>query len=195
MFYRQESNRQGSAQRVGLKLSKLLLTAALLLLVAACNRGQAPGEEGMPMSVEIVESPLASPDSPLSSPNSPLEELEVEAPGGDQTIVIGQLVSFDDEPLPGEVVRLPAVNCPEDVTEEDKRFRCFWALDDAASPSAITDENGIFVFDSVPAQDYVLLIGDIMNRYTLIQDQDERAVIYTAAPGGILELGQFAVDF
>ena len=153
------------------------------------------------------ESPLADQESPLAQAESPLgitsdsdavqaADLDVDVePTADSAVVVGRLVSLTtNEPLADRVVRLPEVYCPDGITEEQKRDECFWALDDAFTPGDITDEDGIFIIEGVEPRDYVLMIGDVMTRYTVIEDNAERPIIWMPAANDILEVGQIAVD-
>lgn len=164
----------------------------------------APTATPVPVATEAVEaaspeSPLAAPDSPLAAPESPLAPPSVDeapTPEADKSSVIGRIVSIRTGlPLANTVVRLPEVYCAPGVKEEDKREQCFWALDNAFSPSAISDETGLFVFNNVEVRDYVVMLGDIMLESLIIDDEEGKPVIITTPEGEVLNLGELRVDF
>jgi hypothetical protein len=149
-----------------------------------------------------AKSPLAAPSDRLSQPVSPLfaesplalpatlPEIE---PG--KALVIGRIISRRTAaPLANTIVRLPEVYCIEDEKKWDVAG-CFWALDNAQSPSANTDENGYFEFPNVIPRKYALFIGDISTQYMIVLGRYEKPGIWNARPDEVLNLGNQIVDF
>ena len=93
------------------------------------------------------------------------------------------------------IIRLPEVYCPEDVKPEEKETKCFWALDDAFSPSTFSEQDGYFEFLNVEARDYVLFVGDIAGNYNLSVGEKEKPVIYTAPADQGVNLGTLPIGY
>lgn len=186
-----------------LKISKkIALVIVLAISIAACgqsivnspNSSNNEDVRGVPLDVAI--SPLSALESPLSvDAVNALDNFELEnEPESGMGTVFGRLTSSETgQPIVDALVRLPEVYCPEGIEEADKREQCFWALDNAFSPSSATDENGIFVFDSVAAREYVFMVGDIMGDYTVFLDPQGRPFIYAVESNGVLELGTIEI--
>ncbi len=168
------------------------------------------------------QSPLADPDSPLPTPEpeseapanvaeadvsvakdavvmQPITEIEIEGLALEEgkSAVKGKLFStVSNAPLPDAVVRLAEVYCPGDLEEgASKRDACVWALDDAFSPSTFTDAEGIFVFEGVEARDYVLLVGDVMTRYVMLKDAEDKPLMWEAPAGQAIDIGEYQVNY
>lgn len=167
-------------------------------------------------------SPLADPNSPLPTPEpqseapantvavtktvskdavemQPVTDVEIEglAIKEGTGAVRGKLIStVINAPLPDAVVRLAEVYCPGDLeADADKREACVWALDDAFSPSTFTDAEGSFVFESIEARDYVLLVGDMMTRYVMLKDAEDKPLMWTVPADQAIDIGEYHVNY
>lgn len=145
-------------------------------------------------------SPLDQPASPLGQPESPLSQsappppLPTSEPG--TATVTGRLLSnTNNQPLNHAVVRLAEVTCPGEVKQEEKRTKCVWALDNTFSPTAFTDENGYFIFNNIEGKDYIVLIGDMVLKYTIIRDDENQPMIWNAPLDEVVDIGEFTIDY
>jgi hypothetical protein len=69
-------------------------------------------------------------------------------------------------------------------------------LDQAFSPGSRTDENGYFVFQNIPAGEYVLVVGDVMSSYyKIVPLEDGTAKVFNIPAGQVTDLGTVSVDF
>ncbi len=110
--------------------------------------------------------------------------------------VTGRLTSkITGEPLNHAVVRLAEVYCPSDVKKVDTRTKCVWALDGAFSPSTFTDATGNFVFTDVPPRQYIVLIGDMVMKYALVNNDKKEPMMWIVEANKVVRTGDFAVDY
>lgn len=167
---------------------------------ASDEEAQPESPIGSPESpLEQPGSPLDKPDSPLAGPDSPLPT-PVPDPEAGASTVVGRLINIESrQPLASTVVRLAEIVCPDDFVEDptiaEMRDECVFSLDSAFSPSASTDDNGDFIFESVVSDDYVLFIGDHMMDHAVVMVEGEGLAIYQVKPDEVLYLDDVAVDF
>lgn len=201
-------------------LLSIAFVLSLGLTLAACGRGGDPTPMPTPtalpaaevatvaptptdeVAAEQPESPLQS-ESPLQ-PSTPLptptpepepEAFETDTSAG-LAVVKGTVINPNTgEPVAGHYLRLAEVYCPEDVTEEEKETRCFWALDDAFSPFATSNEDGSFEFTDVLPFDYVFLVGDVKTTYALANNAEGKPIIFTILPDQGLDLKEIKVIY
>jgi hypothetical protein len=69
-----------------------------------------------------------------------------------------------------------------------------FVLDGAFSPGDITDEQGNFVIENVEAREYVIVVGDVYNKYEIIPNADGEAKVFNPKPDDILEIGDLEVN-
>ena len=161
----------------------LLLTATVVVTLAACGGS-------------TVEPTPTTPESPLSAPVSPLAPDNSVAPEAGKATVTGRLIDLaTGAPLQDQNLSLPAVLCAPGVAEEDKREQCFYMVDEAFDPSALTDDNGNFVFRDIPAGEYVMLVGSLMTENVILKDELNRPVIWEAITDTVVALGDIVVEF
>jgi hypothetical protein len=109
--------------------------------------------------------------------------------------VVGRLIDVKSgQPMANQNLSLPSVICPPGVAEKDKREQCVYAVDDAFDPSAITNQDGSFVFRDIPAGDYVMLIGNPATKYTVLANESKQPLIWSAKADQVLNAGDLAVD-
>lgn len=163
-----------------------LVTAATLLVLVACSDG----------NVAIESTLAAQVDSPLSAPISPLAATDTYAPEAGNSAIAGRLIDIaTGSPMANQNLSLPAVLCAPGVAEEDKREQCFYMIDEAFDPSALTDGDGNFVFEDIPAGEYVLLVGNLMSENAVLKDELNRPIIWRAVADTVVELGDLVVEF
>ena len=151
----------------------------LLLLTAFFLGGCARFREVSPLNVtpttQVVPKPSVSP------------------PEQGRATVVGRLISSKTgEPLVKTVVRLAEVYYADQSRSPESGI---YVLDNAFSPSAITDQNGFFVFPNVEARDYVIIVGDIYVNYTVISNPDGTPKVWTVSPDQVTDLGEISADF
>jgi len=119
-----------------------------------------------------------SPAFELTSP----EATAIPTPEPGLAIVTGQIIDKNyDEPLNNTVVRLAEV-----FREGDEGA---YVLNEAFSPGARTDINGIFVFANVDAREYVIVVGNVTDVYTIIKNDDGTPRIWNAVADEIMDVG------
>ncbi len=209
------------------RLNAVLLITVVALLLTACGFGGNKPEAAEPEATEApsalesplnsqFESPLSALESPLALPaavqallDEPIPEPSI-TPNAGKGIIYGRLISsVTEEPVSHMVVRLPKVICH---TDQEKLENCEWALNNAYSPSATTDDDGYFVFENVDAvemdeddetvikreaRDYVIFVGDFMMVYQVIMDKEnpKQPKVYRLHNGETIGVGSIVIDF
>ena len=112
----------------------------------------------------------------------------IPSPEAGKASVTGRVLNSSGEPVSNTSVRLAEVYPNE---EGDAAF----ALDEAFSPAALTDNQGFFLFNNIPAGEYVLFVGSINTEFMIIQNSDGSAVVYNALPDEILEIATITTSF
>lgn len=176
------------------RIFTVFLIIVLAAMVAACN-----GDGGTPAAAQPTPAEPAAgaqPASPLLAPQSPLPVPAVAVtPESGKAAISGRLISLStSEPMVNQNLSLPAMLCAPGVAEADKREQCFYMIDEAFDPSALTDGDGRFVFQNIPAGEYVMLVGNLMTEYTILSDELDRPMIWKADANQVLELGDLLVD-
>ena len=115
-------------------------------------------------------------------------QIQIPTPSNDQAIIYGQILTQEGTPLKNTSVRLADVYRGED---NDGAF----ALDEAFSPSALSDENGVYVFADIKPGEYVLFIGSINSNYMIVGNEDGSAIVYRVLPNEVLEIEPISVNF
>lgn len=185
------------------RLHFVSLMLLILMLFAACTT-QAPTPQQDNADQETANviidnaSPLGTPRAmvsmlptvtPFSMPEN-LENLEA-APG--QAVVIGRILSSQTlMPITNTPVRLAEIYYADETKDP---ATAAWALNNAASPFAYSDANGVFVFENVPAQDYVVFVGDMEGRYAVATKEDGFPQAYRFEPDTVTNLGDINVDY
>lgn len=177
------------------RASYLILLLAIMtgILLASCTT---PGAKPAP---EPVDTPFVSPLAATSPFASPLQEPIVSRDNSlakEKATVKGQLFSSKtNAPLANVVVRFAEVYYPDNAQAEQKTGGVY-ALDNAFSPSAISDSQGFFTFTEIDARDYVLLVGDIFGVWALaLDDTLEKPNVWTAEERSSTDIGKIYVDF
>ena len=171
----------------------LFLAIVTGMLLASCTT---PSSKPVP---EPVDTPFVSPLAATSPFVSPLQEPVVSRDNSiakDKAAVMGQLFSSKtNAPLANTVVRFAEVYYADDAQAKQKTGGVY-ALDNAFSPSAISDSQGFFTFTDIDARDYVLLVGDIFGAWALaLDDTHEKPNVWTAEERSITDIGKIYVDF
>ncbi|RME42307.1 MAG: hypothetical protein D6791_18085 [Chloroflexi bacterium] len=191
-------NRNSSSPRDALRRPNgrqfgwVLLLLGIVWLLAACGGGSTEAtpspvpavSEVTPEATSGALSVLATPavsllptPTPFAFPQDP-DQITV-APG--KAVVIGRLISMrTGTPLPNTVVRLAEVYYADENNKSPETGA--YALDNAFSPSAITDDQGYFIFQDVDPRDYVIFVGDIMVNYTVDVNEKGFPRVRTAEP-------------
>jgi len=126
--------------------------------------------------------------------SSPSSMVDVPQPEAGKAVVVGRLFSTTNgEPLANVVVRLAEVYYPEDAPGDKEKG--VYILDNAFSPSATTNEQGIFVFINVEPRDYVIFVGDLAIKYAIVLGSEGTPQIWTIQPDEVNDLGNVRVDY
>ena len=181
------------------RLTLLIAVVMLSLFVAACNGDSpaAPVENVTPAAQEATPTePAEQPESPLLPPCQQRRiAVRVAEPAADKTVITGRLINSEtSSAMANQNLSLPAVLCAPGVAEADKREQCFYMIDEAFDPSTLTDGDGRFVFQDIPAGEYVLMVGNLMTEYTVLTDELNRPLIWKGEAGQTLDAGDLVVD-
>jgi hypothetical protein len=135
------------------------------------------------MIVFIILAFLVSSCGSLTPSKEP-ERTPPSAPKAGMATIIGRVVSRDSgEPIVGKTVWLAEVY----RQGEEGAF----VLDEAFSPTALPDENGYFIFENVPAKEYVIVIGNYNAEYDIPEESGTtRPMIFNLQAGNILDVGE-----
>lgn len=113
---------------------------------------------------------------------------EIPTPAMGKSTVVGRLFSeSNNKILVGTVVRLAEVY--------RQNGKGAFLLDAAASPGAVTDQEGYFIFTNVDAKEYVLVVGDPMISYVIVSGADGQAKVWKTEAQKILNVGDIYVNF
>jgi len=121
------------------------------------------------------------------APTTTQTELQKSTPDTGKATVIGKVVSLRDGlPMANTVVRLAEVYRQGDEGA--------FVLDGAYSPGDITDEQGSFTIENVDAKEYVIVVGDVYDKYQIIAEPNDEAKVFLAVEDEILDVGELQVD-
>ena len=153
-----------------MKFYRILLIGLIIIIGAACSTS--PTETVVDSAVEetaIVQ--LPSPEPGMAT-------------------VTGRVFSTtDNAPLRNYDVRLAEV-----VRVDDPKVgKDVYLLDEAFSPGAITDSEGVFVVESTEAKEYVIIVGDVAFTHEVIKDGSGKALVWNALPDQVLDVGVLEV--
>jgi len=109
-------------------------------------------------------------------------------PEAGKSILHGKIISQDDQPQTEITVRLAKVYYGEG---ENGAF----VLDEANSPSTISEADGSFLFLNIEPGDYVIFIGKFHTKYKIVSEIDESPIVYEIELGEILEIEPIIADF
>lgn len=170
-----------------------------ILFLAACSAGlPAPlipsTAPVSPLPTTETAGAPATQASPLATPTAIARSTEV-PPSAGKASVTGRLIDAKaGEPMGNQALSLPSVVCPAGATEENVREQCVYMVDAAFDPSALTDQEGRFVFRDIDPGRYVLLVGNPEVRYTVLADAARKPLIWKVEADEITELGDLAVE-
>lgn len=111
----------------------------------------------------------------------------VPAPGAGKAAVVGRVLdSKTGAAMTNTPVRLAEVYRSGEAGA--------YVLDGSKSPGAVTNASGDFVFPSIPAREYVLVVGDLMSDNVVIADASGQAKVWNAESGKVLDVGTISID-
>lgn len=128
------------------------------------------------------------------SPTSAIEGIvlpEPAAPEPGKATIIGQVFSTTrNAPYADISVRLAEVVRVDNPDAGDDLY----VLDQAFSPGAITDANGVFVIENTDAGEFVIVVGDVEFDYEVITNESGTPKVWDIRPDEITNTGIFEVD-
>lgn len=110
------------------------------------------------------------------------------SPEPDKALIYGKLLSSSHEPQVGIVVRLAEVY--RGASEEGT-----FVLDEASSPSTISEQDGHFFFYNVEPGEYVIFVGVLHAQYKIVSESDQTPIVYKVGPGESFQVETIIVDF
>lgn len=202
-----ESGSEASNQEMDTFLYRLTaaaLAGVLLLVLAGCAPTlpaplvpPTPIVSPLPAESSATAQPESTPsalESPLAAPTAAARPVAA-TPNAGKASVVGRLIDFKtSRPMANQNLSLPAIVCPDGVAEENKRDECVYVVDEAFDPSALTDEQGWFVFKDITAGEYVILVGNPTTRSVVLTDDFNQPLIWKAEADKVLELGDLVVE-
>lgn len=69
-----------------------------------------------------------------------------------------------------------------------------YILDEGQSPSAISEEDGLFSFINIEPGEYVLMVKKDNGTYMVVSDESKVPIIYEGVAGEIVQLGSIIID-
>lgn len=105
-----------------------------------------------------------------------------------EAVVIGKVYASDGSSLKSSPIRLAEVYRSENNSGA-------FALDEATSPSAMTDENGEFIFLNIVPGEYVIVVGSINTKYMINANEDGTAIVQDIKPDVITEIDPITVNY
>lgn len=127
--------------------------------------------------------------SALTAPTPPAQTGSGTAsPQAGKTTVAGRIISTKDgKPLVNTPIRLAEVYRGGGQTGA-------FVLDGALSPGGTTDNTGSFTIANIESREYVLVVGDVYGKYTIVSGDDGKARVWKTEPGKTLDMGEIKVD-
>jgi len=111
---------------------------------------------------------------------------ELPQPEAGKASLVGQITK-DGKPYSNTTVRLAEVFRN---TDNEAAF----ALNEATSPSTISDSQGYYLFANVNAGEYVIVVGSLNTNYQIDSDSNSVAVVRKLEPDKILQVETINVD-
>jgi hypothetical protein len=106
-----------------------------------------------------------------------------------KSAVIGKIIySSNHEPASNIPIRLG------EVYWDDEHKNAAFVLEGATSPGAISVMDGTFIINDVPPSEYVIIIGDITDKYEIIEENPDTAKIYNLIPDKVIDIGIIEVN-
>ncbi len=102
----------------------------------------------------------------------------------------GRVLNLDTIPWRNTEIRLAEIYRNPDMQQKEGVF----VLNESQSPGTISDEQGFFQFQNVPARDYVLVVGDVNGKYKVILDETDYTRVFTLEADKTLDVGDIKVD-
>jgi hypothetical protein len=153
------------------KINRIIFLSLVLLILASCS------------------SPVSSINTGSYQDRLAQATQTVVAPKGS---MVGRLVSNTQggKPLANTVIRLAEIYYNADKSASN------WVLSGGTSPGVDTDADGYFTFNNIDAREYVMIIGDFNDQYSIMTQADgKHAIIYTIQPGKVLDVQTVKADF
>jgi hypothetical protein len=164
------------------RIHATICSMLMLVLLAACSTAPEPAQVA-PTNAPAAVAPTGAPAAAAPTGGS----TEVGKPEAGKATIVGRVVSKQTgAPLVGKPVRMA------EVTRQGEE--AIYVLDGGSSPGAETDAQGRFVMTNIIAREYVLVIGDPIGEYYVVQDDATRAKVWNATADQILDVGEQKVD-
>jgi hypothetical protein len=134
-----------------------------------------------------------SPISTVTPQTYDIFEESLPRPKSGKSVVFGRILSIKSgKPLSNVIVRMAEVYYQNDAKKSDNGI---YVLDNAFSPYTVTNNNGVFVFDNIEPRDYVLFVGDVAVKYTIVTRSDGKPKVWTVKGDEITYFGDIMIDY
>ena len=160
------------------KLLPMVFLTMTILLLAACQASPAV-TTSQPENIQAMAT--SKPENLQAAPAA------IQAPENGKSTLVGKVVSKGNgEPVPNVPVRLAEVYL--------EGGEGAYVLDGAFSPGDVTDENGDFLIENVDLKGYVIIVGDIMDKYEVIVKEDGKPRVWSFPADEIYQVPTLEVD-
>ena len=109
----------------------------------------------------------------------------------EKPVVSGKIMVLGDQ---GYVPVVNTILYLAETIEDTEGVDSFAAMDRVNSPKTITDEDGVFVFEKVPAGKFGLVIDRIVESYLLFQPGTEDPILIAVDDLSVIDLGKLKYD-
>jgi hypothetical protein len=170
--------------------SRLIIVVIFLVTILSVVGCQAPFVGESPLSASVHNVSMLPTPAPFVFPDN-LDEIEVES---GKAVVIGRLLSEETLlPIANTPVRLAAVYYAEEGNKDPNQGA--WTLDNAFSPFAYSNEDGLFIFEDVEAREYVVFVGDIMAHWAVEVNEEGLPYPRTIPADELTNLGDIVIEY
>lgn len=124
-----------------------------------------------------------------STTNDLLAKAQREVPA-DKAAIVGVVTHDNGTGYDNTPIRLAEI-----VWNAEKTEGAFF-LDMAQSPGTYTLSNGAFMINNIKPGEYAMIVGDVMERNTVIrEDGQDRVRVYSLTAGTVLDIGVMKVEY
>lgn len=113
--------------------------------------------------------------------------MTAQAPETGKTTLVGRVISQGS----GEAMANVPVRLAEVYREGGEGA---YVLDGSFSRGDITDENGDYLIENVDAKEYVIIVGDVMDKYEVIVNEEGKPRVWDLPPDEVFEVPILEVD-
>jgi len=187
--------------RIRQHLLFVLILVFSLFTLLACGGSETPALQEAPRAIVLTtdNSPISTPNASVSILPTPIpfifpENVDEIQPAAGKAIVYGRLMSsITGQPITNAPVRMAEIFYAEGANKDPNQGA--WALDNAFSPFAYSNDDGYFIFKDVEPTGFVIFVGDVIDRYNVETNENERPIPREAPADTKSNLGDVVVGY